>query len=49
MWYFSWVLGLGLACAFAILNAMWLELDPREAFEPPAEGGREERPPRPLE
>lgn len=27
MWYFSWVLGVGLACAFAILNAMWLELD----------------------
>ncbi|MBX9805319.1 MAG: cytochrome bd-I oxidase subunit CydX [Alphaproteobacteria bacterium] len=27
MWYFSWVLGLGLACCFAILNAMWLELD----------------------
>ncbi len=27
MWYFSWILGLGLACAFAILNAMWLELD----------------------
>ncbi|MEE9158523.1 MAG: cytochrome bd-I oxidase subunit CydX [Gammaproteobacteria bacterium] len=26
MWYFSWVLGLGLACAFAILNAMWYEL-----------------------
>ncbi len=26
MWYFSWVLGLGLACVFAILNAMWLEL-----------------------
>jgi cytochrome bd-I ubiquinol oxidase subunit X len=26
MWYFSWVLGLGLACAFAILNAMWLEV-----------------------
>ncbi len=26
MWYFSWVLGLGLAVAFAILNAMWLEL-----------------------
>ena len=30
MWYFAWALGLGLACAFAILNAMWLELDPRE-------------------
>ncbi|MBB6094512.1 cyd operon protein YbgT [Povalibacter uvarum] len=26
MWYFSWILGLGLACTFAILNAMWLEL-----------------------
>jgi cyd operon protein YbgT len=26
MWYFSWVLGLGLACAFGILNAMWYEL-----------------------
>ncbi len=26
MWYFSWVLGLGLACAFAILNAMWFEM-----------------------
>lgn len=31
MWYFAWVLGLGLACSFAILNAMWLELDPRYA------------------
>jgi len=30
MWYFSWILGLGLACAFAILNAMWLELDDDE-------------------
>jgi cytochrome bd-I ubiquinol oxidase subunit X len=28
MWYFSWILGLGIACSFAILNAMWLELDP---------------------
>ncbi len=27
MWYFAWMLGLGLACAFAILNALWLELD----------------------
>jgi len=25
MWYFSWILGLGFACSFAILNAMWLE------------------------
>ncbi|MGG4604912.1 cytochrome bd-I oxidase subunit CydX [Paenalcaligenes sp. Me131] len=26
MWYFSWILGLSLACAFSILNAMWFEL-----------------------
>lgn len=26
MWYFSWILGLGLACTFSILNAMWFEL-----------------------
>lgn len=26
MWYFSWILGVGLACAFAILNAMWYEM-----------------------
>lgn len=26
MWYFAWVLGVGFACAFAILNAMWYEL-----------------------
>lgn len=26
MWYFSWILGLGLAAAFSILNAMWYEV-----------------------
>ncbi len=26
MWYFSWILGLGLACFFSILNAMWFEV-----------------------
>ena len=25
MWYFSWVLGLGFAVTFAVLNAMWLD------------------------
>jgi cytochrome bd-I ubiquinol oxidase subunit X len=25
MWYFSWVLGLGFALAFGVLNAMWYE------------------------
>lgn len=26
MWYFAWILGLPLAAAFAVLNAMWYEL-----------------------
>jgi len=26
MWYFSWGLGLALACSFAVLNALWFEL-----------------------
>jgi cyd operon protein YbgT len=28
MWYFSWVLGASLACAFSVLNALWFELRP---------------------
>ncbi len=27
MWYFAWALGMGFACSFAVLNAMWLELN----------------------
>ncbi len=26
MWYFAWILGLGFACAFAVLSALWFEL-----------------------
>jgi len=36
MWYFSWILGTGLALAFGVLNAMWYELMDR-----PAEQSRE--------
>ena len=25
MWYFAWILGVGLALAFGIINVMWLE------------------------
>ena len=25
MWYFAWILGLGLALALGIINVMWLE------------------------
>jgi cyd operon protein YbgT len=25
MWYFSWILGIGVALAFGVINVMWLE------------------------
>ncbi len=25
MWYFAWILGVLLACAFGIINVMWYE------------------------
>ncbi|MBA3067764.1 MAG: cytochrome bd-I oxidase subunit CydX [Hyphomonas sp.] len=28
MWYFAWILGLGLALTFGILNALWNEFSP---------------------
>lgn len=27
MWYFAWLLGLPLAAGFAVLNAIWLEMN----------------------
>ena len=27
MWYFAWILGLPLAAGFAVVNAMWLEMN----------------------
>jgi cyd operon protein YbgT len=26
MWYFSWILGTGLALCFGVLNAIWYEI-----------------------
>jgi len=26
MWYFNWILGLGLAVTFGVLNAIWYEI-----------------------
>ena len=26
MWYFTWILGLGLALTFGIVNAIWYEI-----------------------
>lgn len=55
MWYFNWILGIGLALAFGIINVMWLEANyafgerdedqTREAFER-ARGEEPERQPR---
>ncbi|WP_374444771.1 cytochrome bd-I oxidase subunit CydX [Stella sp.] len=42
MWYFAWLLGLPLAAAFAVLNAMWYELmddAARNEAAPPRTGG----------
>jgi cytochrome bd-I ubiquinol oxidase subunit X len=48
MWYFSWVLGLGLACAFAILNAMWFELQEDDAAQAPSLGSGYNSPTMPV-
>lgn len=37
MWYFTWILGVLLACSFGIINAMWLELKGYEGEESPTE------------
>lgn len=49
MWYFAWILGLGLALSAAIINVMWLEANyafglrdedtTRERFELASAGG----------
>lgn len=33
MWYFAWILGLLLAAAFAVMNAMWYELLDDQALQ----------------
>lgn len=35
MWYFSWILGIGLALSLGIINVMWLEAN--NAVEPDAD------------
>lgn len=42
MWYFAWLLGLPLAAAFAVLNAMWYELmdDAARVAEPAPSAAR---------
>jgi cytochrome bd-I ubiquinol oxidase subunit X len=38
MWYFSWILGLGFALAFGVLNAIWYEVGERDPRTPPGSG-----------
>ncbi|MCI4662300.1 MAG: cytochrome bd-I oxidase subunit CydX [Neomegalonema sp.] len=42
MWYFTWILGLGVAVMFAVINAMWLES--REDERRRLDNGHDERP-----
>jgi len=41
MWYFSWILGLGLASTFGVLNAIWYDIveSKRELAEARGEAG----------
>lgn len=39
MWYFSWILGVGLAASFAILNGMWYEMREGDRAGDGPEGG----------
>ena len=41
MWYFSWILGLGLALSFGVLNAMWYEITDRPERGEPEQTHRE--------
>tara|TARA_Y100000815_G_C12886736_1_gene328620 strand:- start:37 stop:153 length:117 start_codon:yes stop_codon:yes gene_type:complete len=38
MWYFAWMLGLPLAALFAVVNAMWVEMQMDRTLE---EGGED--------
>jgi cyd operon protein YbgT len=33
MWYFSWILGLGLALTFGVLNAIWYDVIERQRHD----------------
>ena len=42
MWYFTWILGVLLACAFGIVNVMWLEVDEHFRREDEAEKAKQQ-------
>jgi cyd operon protein YbgT len=40
MWYFSWILGLGLAVTFGVLNAIWYDVLEQQRAERAREAGQ---------
>ncbi len=40
MWYFTWILGIGVALGFGIINVMWLEASGKFARDPQRTGTR---------
>ncbi|HXY97455.1 MAG TPA: cytochrome bd-I oxidase subunit CydX [Steroidobacteraceae bacterium] len=44
MWYFSWILGLGLALTFGVLNAIWYEVTQEPPARPPPPARPDSRP-----
>ncbi len=34
MWYFAWMLGLGLAVSFGVLNGLWYEINASDSDAP---------------
>jgi cyd operon protein YbgT len=38
MWYFTWILGIGVALGFGIINVMWLEAGGKFARDPQRAG-----------
>ncbi|MEZ0602084.1 cytochrome bd-I oxidase subunit CydX [Paraburkholderia sp. IW21] len=39
MWYFTWILGIGVALGFGIINVMWLEASGRFVRDPQQHAG----------
>lgn len=40
MWYFAWILGVGFAGVFAILNAMWFEINAQDELNAAHRNGK---------
>ena len=38
MWYFTWILGIGVALGFGIINVMWLDANGTFARDPQRAG-----------